>query len=65
MEHIHNTLTVPCRKSKMVSFASSIIRKIIAPSAWSRFAVNLSCWVTFGSTSSACCLLKSIAIILP
>ena len=30
----------------------------------SRFQVKLICCIAFGSTSSACCLLKSIAIIL-
>ena len=28
-EYIHNTLSVPCKKSKMVSFASSIIKNIV------------------------------------
>ena len=27
-DDIHNTLTVPCEKSKMVSFAFSIMKKI-------------------------------------
>ena len=64
VEHIHNTFTVPCEKSKMVSFASSIMKNIVAPAAQSRFPVKLICCIAFGSASSACCLLKSIAIIL-
>ena len=37
MEHIHNALTVFCEKSKMVSFASSIMKNIIVFSDWFRF----------------------------
>ena len=40
MEHIHNTLTVPSEKSKMVSFASSIMKNIVAPAARYRFPVK-------------------------
>ena len=47
----------------MVSFASSIMKNIVASAARSRFPVKLICF-TFGSASSACCLLKSIAIVL-
>ena len=64
MEHIHNTLTVPCEKSKMVSFASLIMKNIVAPAAQSRFPVKLICCIAFGSASSGSCLVKSIAIIL-
>ena len=64
MEHIHNTFTVPCEKSKTVSFASSIMKNIVAPSARSRFPAKLICCIAFGSALSAYCLLKSIAIIL-
>ena len=64
MEYIHNTLTVPCKKSSMVSFASLIMKNIVAPSAWCRFLVKLICSITFGSASSAGCLLKSIGICL-
>ena len=63
MEHIYNTLTVPCEKSKMVSFASSIMKNIAAPAVQSRFPVKLICCIAFGSASSACCLLKSIDFI--
>ena len=34
---VHNTFRVPCEKSKMVSFASSIMKKTVTPSAQSRF----------------------------
>ena len=56
-----NKFTVPCKTSKTVSFASTII---IAPSSRFRFLVRLICYIDFGSTSNACCLIKSIAIIL-
>ena len=61
---IHNTFTVPCEKSKMVSFAFSIMQNIIASSSRSRFPVKLICCIALGSASSACCLLKSIVTIL-
>ena len=64
MEHIHNTLTVNCEKFKRVSFTSSIMRNIVAPSAQSRFPGDLIYWIAFGSASNACCLLKIIAIVL-
>ena len=41
MKQIYNTLTVSYEKSKMVSFASSIIKNIVAPAARSRFPVKL------------------------
>ena len=59
-ESFHDTLTVPCEKSKTFSFASSIMKNIVVPSARSRFPVKLICCTAFGSTSSAGCLLKSI-----
>ena len=62
VEHIHNTFTVPCEKYKMVSFASSIMKSIVAPAAWSRFPLTFICCIAFGSTSSACCLFKVIII---
>ena len=64
VEHIHNTFTAPCEKSKMVSFASSIMKSIVAPSAQSRFPAKLIFCIAFGSASGACYLLKSITIIL-
>ena len=48
----------------MVSFDSSIMKKIVLFSARSRFPVRLICCAAFGSASNACYLLKSIAIIL-
>ena len=64
MENIYNTFTVPYEKSKMVSIAYPILKNIVAPSAQSKFPVKLICCIAFGLTSSACCLLKSIDIIL-
>ena len=50
----YNTLTVPFEKSKMISFGSSIMKNI-----------NISTKIKLSaSASSACCLIKSIAIIL-
>ena len=62
-ENIHNTLAGPCEKSKIVSFASSIMKNnlLLLPL---RFPVKLICFIAFGSAAMACCLLKSIAIIL-
>ena len=64
MEHIHNTFTVPCEKSKTVSFASSMMKNIVAPAAGSKFPVRLICCIAFGSASSTFYLLKSTAILL-
>ena len=63
-DDIHKMLTVRCEKSKIVFFASSIMKNIVAFSSRSRFPVKLNCCIAFGSTSSAYYLLKSIAIIL-
>ena len=41
VEHIHNTFIVPCKKSKMVSYASSIMISILAPPLCFRFPVKL------------------------
>ena len=41
MEHIHNTLTVPCEKYEMLSFAPSIMTNIVVFTSRSRFAVKL------------------------
>ena len=51
-----NKFTVPCKKAKK-SFASSIMKIIVAPSSRTRFPVKLICCIAFGLTSSACCLL--------
>ena len=48
----------------MVSFGSSIPKNIVAPATRSKFPVKVICCTTFGSASSAYCLIKSIAIIL-
>ena len=59
----YKTFTVSCENSKAVSFASSIIKNVVAFPALSKFAVKLTCWIVLGSASSDWCLLKSIAII--
>ena len=59
-----NTFTVPCEKSKIVSFVSSIMKNIVVFPSRSEFPVKLICWFAFGSASSSYCLLKSIAVIL-
>ena len=64
MEQIHNTFTVPCEKSKALSFASSIMKTIVAPSARSTFPVKLISYIAFGSASSDCCLLVIIKLII-
>ena len=51
-----NKFTVPCKKAKK-SFASSIMKNIVAPSSRTRLPVKLICCIAFGLTSSACCLL--------
>ena len=61
---MHNTFTVTCKRFKMVSFASSIMKYSSVCAAQSRFLLKLICSMAFGSASSAYCLLKSIAIIL-
>ena len=64
VKQIHDTFTAPCEKSKMVSFASSIMKNIVVFVflSLSKFLVKLICCIAFGSASSACFLLKSIAI---
>ena len=42
-------------------FGSSIMKNSVEPSSLARFPVNLICCIAFGSASSFCCLLKSIA----
>ena len=55
-------LTVSWEKSKIVSFASLIMKNTNLLLIPLTFQVKLICCI--GSVSSACCLLKSIAIIL-
>ena len=47
MEHIHNTLAVPCKKSKMVSFGSSIIKNIVALAVRSKLLFLFCCFFLF------------------
>ena len=55
---------VPFENSNSVFFASSILKYIVvsAFSSPARFPVKLICCISFGSTSVACYLHKSIAI---
>ena len=64
MENIHHNFTVPFEMSKMVSFASSIMKKNVVFPSWSRFSVKSIRGMAFASASSSCCLLKSIAVTL-
>ena len=52
------------KKSKTVSFASSIMKNICVLPSQSRFPVKLTCFIVFGSASNFFSLLKSIAISL-
>ena len=64
VEHIHNYLIVSCKKLKIISFASSKMKNIgVFPTCF-KFPVKLICCRAFGSPSSACYLLQTIAIIL-
>ena len=47
-------LRIPCKKSKRVSFASSILKYVAVCPTQSRFAVKFICCIAFGSISSAC-----------
>ena len=62
VEHIQNTFKVPCEKSKIVSFTSSIIKNINLLLLPLRFPVKLICSIAFGLASSACCLLKNLLL---
>ena len=64
MELYLKTFTVPCGKSKTVSFPFSIIKNVVVFPALSKFAVKSIFLNALGSGSKAYCLLKSIAIIL-
>ena len=55
---------VPFEKFNLVSYNSTVIKKIVVFPFCSRFPVELSGCTAFGSESSACCLRKSIAISL-
>ena len=49
--------SVPCEKSKIIYFASSIMNNIVVFTARCRFSVKIICYIVFGSASSTCCLL--------
>ena len=53
---------VPCEKSKIVSFGSSVMKNIVLFPSRSKFPVKIICCIAFESVSSACCLIQSIAI---
>ena len=60
-EKNYSTLTAPCEKFKVLTLQ---LCNFVATSTRSRFPVKLICCISFGSTSSACYLFKSIAISL-
>ena len=62
-DEICSTLTVPCKKSKMVYFTSSSMKNNNLLSLPSRLPVKLIFCFAFKSASSACCLLKYISVI--
>ena len=64
VEHIPNSFTVPCEKSKIVSLPFSIMKNEVVCPGLSRFPVKLICCIAFGSASNSCSYLKSIGIIL-
>ena len=57
VEHIHNTFGI-------LLWGKSKMKSTVAPTAQSKFPVKVICCIDLGSKSSACCLLKSIAITL-
>ena len=57
---VYNTHTVPCEKSIIVFFVSSLMKNIT--DFFSKLSIKFICFIAFGSASSACCLLKSVAI---
>ena len=61
-KHVYKTLMVPCEKSKMVSFASSVTKKIVAFAGLSKFPVKLIYCIALGSVLSVFCLLNSCAV---
>ena len=65
-ENNHSTFTVPFQQFNLVSFASVIMKFIVASLFLSRgrFPVKLICCIAFWCASSAFCFLKSIGIIL-
>ena len=49
------------KQNKIAILSQLLVKNLASP----RFLLKLICCITFGSASRACCLLKSIAIILP
>ena len=45
-------MTIPCEKSKMVSFASLVMKNIVVPAFRAIFSIKLICCIAFGSVSS-------------
>ena len=48
MEHVYNTLAVPCEKFKIISFTFSIIKSINLLLLPSRLQVKLICCIAVG-----------------
>ena len=61
---VYNTLTAPCKKSTVVVFISTQMKRIAVPPVQSKFVVTLIRCIASGSASSACFLLKYILISL-
>ena len=62
MDYIQSTVTAPREKSKIVSFASPRMKKIVIFPVRPRLPVALIRRVAYRSVSSAICLLKSFTI---
>ena len=65
----NKTIIVSFEKYRTVSFASSITKNVVANffsfvCLFFSLLVKLNFYISFGSASSVCCLLKSIAISL-
>ena len=61
---MNNTFTVPCKKSKIICFAPSIMKSIVVFVSYPRFPVKLVYCIAFGSASSAHYLLKPTSVSL-
>lgn len=51
IERVYSTFTVPCEKSKTVSFTFSLTKNIVVFSACCRFHIKWICLIAFGSAS--------------
>ena len=60
--YINNAFIVPCEKSDIVSLTSSRMKNIVAFRIQSRLPVKSICCIAFGSASTPCYSLKSVAI---